>query len=38
METDEIVKIRIERVVPLLNERQRRIYLGAELKALAGEV
>src|SRR5664279_1416396 len=34
METDEIVKIRIERVVPLLNERQRRIYLGAEAQSI----
>jgi hypothetical protein len=34
METDEIVKTRIERVVPLLNERQRRIYLGAEAQSI----
>jgi len=34
METDEIVKIRLEKVVPLLNERQRRIYLGAEAQSI----
>src|ERR1035437_3247970 len=34
METDEIVKTRIERVVPLLNERQRRVYLGAEAQSI----
>ena len=34
METDEILKIRIEKVLSLLNERQRRIYLGAEAQSI----
>src|SRR5665811_1401360 len=34
METDEIVKIRIEKVLPFLNERQRRVYLGAEAQSI----
>ena len=34
METDEILKIRIEKVLPLLNERQRRAYLGAEAQSI----
>lgn len=34
METDEIIKIRIEKVLPLLNEHQRRIYLGAEAQSI----
>src|ERR1035437_615184 len=34
METDEIIKIRIEKVLPLLNERQRRVYLGAEAQSI----
>ena len=34
METDEIVKIRIEKVIPFLNELQRRVYLGAEAQSI----
>lgn len=36
METDDIIKARIEAVLPILNERQARIYLSAEAKALVG--
>lgn len=34
METDDIIKTRIDSVLPMLNERQRRIYLSAEAKSL----
>jgi hypothetical protein len=34
MEADEILKTRIDKVLPLLNERQRRIYLGAEAQSI----
>lgn len=34
MEPDEIIKARIDKVIPLLNERQRRIYLGAEAQSI----
>lgn len=34
MESDEIVKIRIEKVIPFLNELQRRVYLGAEAQSI----
>ena len=30
MESDSVIKARIEKVLPLLNERQSRIYLAAE--------
>ena len=30
METNDIIKTRLEAVLPILNERQRRIYLSAE--------
>ncbi len=34
METDEIIKARIEAVLPMLNERQARIYLSAEAQSI----
>lgn len=34
METDEVIKKRIEAVLPLLDERQRRIYLSAEADSI----
>jgi len=34
METNDVIKIRIETVLPLLDERQRRIYLSAEAKSV----
>lgn len=34
METDEIIKARIEAVLPMLNERQVRIYLSAEAQSV----
>ena len=34
METDEIIKKRIESVLPMLDERQRRIYLSAEADSI----
>lgn len=34
METDEIIKARIEAVLPMLNECQRRIYLSAEARSI----
>ena len=32
IETDDVIKTRIELILPMLNERQRRIYLSAEAK------
>lgn len=34
METDDIIKARIEVVLPMLNERQTRIYLSAEAQSI----
>lgn len=34
METDDIIKARIEAVLPMLNERQTRIYLSAEARSV----
>lgn len=34
METDDIIKVRIEAVLPMLNERQARIYLSAEAQSV----
>jgi hypothetical protein len=34
METDDIIKARIEAVLPILNERQARIYLSAEAQSI----
>jgi len=34
METDDIIKARIEAVLPMLNERQIRIYLSAEAQSI----
>lgn len=34
METNEIIKTRIDAVLPMLDERQRRIYLSAEAKSI----
>lgn len=34
METDDIIKARIEAVLPMLNERQSRIYLSAEAQSI----
>ena len=34
METNEIIKKRLEAVLPILNERQRRIYLSAEAQSI----
>ncbi|DAC71609.1 MAG TPA: ISAzo13 family transposase [Thermoplasmata archaeon] len=34
METDDVIKTRIESILPMLNERQRRIYLSAEAKSI----
>jgi hypothetical protein len=34
METDDVIKARLETVLPMLDERQRRIYLGAEAKSI----
>jgi hypothetical protein len=34
METDEVVKTRIEKMLPILNKQQRRIYLGAEAQSI----
>jgi hypothetical protein len=34
METNDIIKTRIESVLPILNERQRRIYLSAEAQSI----
>lgn len=34
METNEIIKTRIETVLPILDERQRRIYLSAEAQSI----
>ena len=33
-ESDDIIKVRIESVLPMLNERQKRIYLSAEAKSI----
>lgn len=33
-ECDEIIKVRIDSVLPMLNERQKRIYLSAEAKSI----
>ena len=34
METDNIIKKRLETVLPVLNERQRRVYLAAEAQSI----
>lgn len=34
METNDVIKTRIETVLPMLNERQRRIYLSAESQSI----
>lgn len=34
METDDVIKTRIETVIQILDERQRRIYLAAEAKSI----
>lgn len=34
METNDIIKTRIEAVLPILNERQRRFYLSAEARSI----
>jgi hypothetical protein len=34
MESDEIIRERIKTILPMLNERQRRVYLSAESKSL----
>jgi hypothetical protein len=34
MEADYIIKTRIESILPILDERQRRIYLSAEAKSI----
>jgi hypothetical protein len=34
METDDVIKTRIEAVLPMLNERQSRIYLAAEAQSV----
>jgi len=34
METDDVIKTRIESILPMLNEQQRRIYLAAEAKSI----
>jgi len=34
METNDVIKRRIEAVLPMLNERQRRIYLSAEAQSI----
>jgi hypothetical protein len=34
METNEVIKTRIEAVLPILDERQRRIYLSAEAQSI----
>jgi len=34
METNDIIKTRIETVLPMLNERQRRVYLSAEAHSI----
>lgn len=34
MKTDNVIKARIEKVLPLLNERQRRAYLSAEAQSI----
>ncbi len=34
METDDVIKMRIETVLPILDERQRRIYLAAESQSI----
>ena len=34
METNDVIKTRIETVLPTLNERQRRVYLAAEAKSI----
>lgn len=34
METNDVIKARIETVLPLLDERQRRIYLAAEAQSV----
>jgi len=34
METNDSIKTRIETLLPILNERQRRIYLSAEAQSI----
>ena len=34
METDDVIKTRIETVIQILDERQSRIYLAAEAKSI----
>ena len=34
MQSDESLKIRIEKILPILNENQRRIYLAAEAESI----
>ncbi len=34
METDDVIKARLNAVLPMLNERQRRVYLAAESKSI----
>ncbi len=36
MQSDEVIKTRVEMVLPALNERQRRFYLAAEAKSYGG--
>ena len=34
METNEVIKLRIDTVLPMLNERQSRVYLSAEATSI----
>lgn len=34
MDTDDVIKARLDTVLPMLNERQRRVYLAAESKSI----
>lgn len=34
METDDVIKVRLDAILPMLNERQRRVYLAAESKSI----
>jgi transposase len=34
MQSDEVLKMRIEKVLPMLNENQRRVYLAAEAESI----
>ena len=34
METNDVIKTRIVTVLPMLDERQRRVYLSAEAKSI----